>query len=145
MVFSTSAKELDQVHSLLIEALGLSSLTLHCGAGLPEHIARRIFAEVVAAVAHCHAHGVCHLDIKPDVCPLSLICLFMRLIGRGACSQNVMFIEGRTVLTDFGNGQVFDASLPPSLAITRFANEPRCVTSSFVRFRPDRVSSGWCV
>lgn len=36
-----------------------------------------------------------------------------------------MFLNGRAVLCDFGNSQVFDKSLPPLKAVTRFFNEPR--------------------
>ncbi|KAL6847251.1 hypothetical protein ACP4OV_023104 [Aristida adscensionis] len=33
---------------------------------LPEHAARRAFAQLVAALAHCHARGVAHRDVKPQ-------------------------------------------------------------------------------
>jgi serine/threonine protein kinase len=97
-------------------------------------VVRRIFAEIVTSVAHCHAHGVCHLDIKPDVrkfgAPVCRPCV-PGIVLIVVVWQNVMFVDGRTVLTDFGNGQVFDASLPPNLAVTRFANEPRCALCVF--------------
>lgn len=35
-------------------------------AGLPPARARVLFAEIVSAVAYCHAHDVAHRDLKPD-------------------------------------------------------------------------------
>ena len=33
---------------------------------LPEHVAQHFTVQVCVAVAHLHAHGVIHRDIKPD-------------------------------------------------------------------------------
>ena len=35
--------------------------------GLPESVARGLFAQLVAALLHCHAHGVAHMDVRPSV------------------------------------------------------------------------------
>ena len=35
-------------------------------AGLPTSEAARIFAQIVDAVAYCHALKICHRDLKPD-------------------------------------------------------------------------------
>lgn len=34
--------------------------------GLPERKARRVFVQLAAALAHCHARGVAHRDVKPQ-------------------------------------------------------------------------------
>lgn len=55
--------------------------------------ARRTFAHVVAGVAHCHAHGVYHLDIKPE---------------------NILLTNGVAQLADFGSA--YQSSATPARA-----------------------------
>jgi serine/threonine protein kinase len=35
---------------------------------LPEDLLRRIFSQIAEAVAYLHANGICHRDLKPNVC-----------------------------------------------------------------------------
>jgi SNF-related kinase len=62
--------------------------------GLPEHVARRYFRQIVRALKHCHDLCVVHRDLKPE---------------------NVVFFKrtGQVKLTDFGFSNVFvpDAKL----------------------------------
>mmetsp|Transcript_102721 Transcript_102721/g.257543 ORF Transcript_102721/g.257543 Transcript_102721/m.257543 type:complete len:398 (+) Transcript_102721:133-1326(+) len=62
----------------VFETPDLHALVLECAAGgdlfdfivrsgrVPEDQARPIFLQLVAALSHCHAHGVAHLDLKPE-------------------------------------------------------------------------------
>lgn len=43
-----------------------ATLPRRCGGRLPEHAVRRVFVQLVAALAHCHARGVAHRDVKPQ-------------------------------------------------------------------------------
>lgn len=56
--------------------------TLLSRGSLPQARARDLFIQVCDALAHCHAHGVFHLDIKPE---------------------NVLMRSGRALLADFGS------------------------------------------
>jgi len=54
-----------------------------CHRVLPENTARHIFLQLVAALSHCHSHGVAHLDVK---------------------MENILFTETYEVkLADFGH------------------------------------------
>ncbi|KAK3140172.1 hypothetical protein QOZ80_5AG0397040 [Eleusine coracana subsp. coracana] len=59
---------------------------------LPEHAARRAFAQLVDALAHCHARGVAHRDVKP---------------------QNVLLdADGNLKLSDFGLAALIPSADP---------------------------------
>ena len=65
-----------------------------------EACARCILAQLASALWHCHAHGVCHRDVKPEnVC-------FVRTDG---CGERPV-----VKLIDFGLADFFAAAEPPS-------------------------------
>ena len=78
-VASPSGPKLCQVFELCDS--DLLSLVDRAGGQLSESVAKGIFRQVVAGLLHCHAHGVWHMDVKPD---------------------NILLQDQRAVLADFG-------------------------------------------
>lgn len=63
------------------------------------------------------------------LCPLTLLlrtaCPLVSCVLLAPCSQNIMIVDRRLVLTDFGNAQRFLLSDPPALRRVRFGIERR--------------------
>jgi len=97
------------------------------GASLQVPEALAIGREVADALAHAHAHGVIHRDVKPD---------------------NILLHEGQALLADFGvaravgDGEITDSGLP--LGTAAYASPEQAAGSRLVDQRSDVYSLG-CV
>lgn len=67
-VFATSAKIF-----IVLEFVGGGELfdKIANEGKLPEEKARFYFKQLVEGLEHCHNNGICHRDLKPEVCSLS--------------------------------------------------------------------------
>jgi hypothetical protein len=66
------------------------------GQRFSENVARQYFRQLIAAVAHCHANGLCHRDIKPEVRPLCVIACWF--VGRCRCCCFVVVLVMMTMV-----------------------------------------------
>lgn len=65
-VFATSAKIF-----IVLEFIGGGELfdKISKGGKLAEGKARFYFRQLIEGLEHCHSNGICHRDLKPEVCP----------------------------------------------------------------------------